>query len=321
MLTCGGGRIMRIVIAEDDAASRRLLEAKLRKWGYEVIATSDGQAALQALRASDPPQIAILDWMMPEMDGVAVCRALRKEAGDSYTYLILLTGKTEERDLVVGMEAGADDYIAKPFNSSELKVRLRAGRRIIELQNELIAAREVQRVKATHDPLTGLWNHEEILRIMDRELVRDTREGRNATGAIMVDLDHFKQVNDTFGHMAGDVVLRTVAQRMLALLRPYDALGRYGGEEFLVVVSGCDAESGAALAERLRAGIAAACVDTAEGMIPISASLGVAVNDGDAPADANALVQRADHALYRAKAEGRDRVEMAEEGTGGEEKQ
>ncbi len=301
---------MRIVIAEDDAVTRRLLEAKLGKWGYEVIATSDGLGALQALSANDAPQLAILDWMMPGMDGVDVCRALRREAEDSYTYVILLTAKIGEQDLVAGMEAGADDYISKPFNSSELKVRLRAGRRIIELQTELIAALDVQRVKASHDPLTGLWNHEEILQILGRELVRDSRDDLDPTGAIMVDLDHFKQVNDTFGHMAGDAVLRAAAQRMVALLRPYDAVGRYGGEEFLVVAPGCGREGGAALAERLRAGIAAAGVDTSEGVIPVQVSLGVAVNDGTSECDVSALVQRADQALYRAKENGRNRVEV-----------
>jgi two-component system cell cycle response regulator len=301
---------MRILIAEDDAISRRLLETKLSKWGYEVVAVPDGNAALEALSEEDAPQIAILDWMMPELDGVDVCRAVRASTRESYTYMILLTAQTHEDDLVAGMEAGADDYIAKPFKSSELKMRLRAGRRIIELQTELIAAREVQRAKATHDPLTGLWNHEEILQLMGRELARDTREDSHMTGAIMADLDHFKQVNDTFGHMAGDAVLRAAAQRMLALLRPYDALGRYGGEEFLVVVSGCDPESIATLAERLRAGVAAESVDTSEGIIPVTVSLGVAVNSGRRPVDANVLVQRADRALYCAKEKGRNRVEI-----------
>jgi two-component system cell cycle response regulator len=303
---------MKILIAEDDAISRRLLETKLSKWGYEVVATRDGDEALQALLAEDAPQIAILDWMMPKRDGVDVCRAVRASTRDSYTYLILLTSLVREDDLVAGMEAGADDYITKPFKSSELQMRLRAGRRIIELQTELIAAREVQRVKATRDPLTGLWNHEEILKLMGRELARDSREDGHMTGVIMADLDHFKQVNDRFGHMAGDTVLRAAAHRMLAGLRPYDALGRYGGEEFLVVVSGCDRESIAALAERLRAGMASAAVDTSEGMIPVTVSLGVAVNDGGAaPADANALVKQADKALYRAKEKGRNRVEVA----------
>jgi two-component system cell cycle response regulator len=303
---------MKILIAEDDALSRRLLETKLGKWGYEVVATRDGKEALEVLLAEDAPQLAILDWMMPELNGVDVCRAVRASSRESYTYLILLTSLAREEDLVAGMEAGADDYIAKPFKSSELKMRLRAGRRIIDLQTELIEAREVQRVKASHDSLTGLWNHEEILQLLGRELSRDAREGGQTTGAIMADLDHFKQVNDTFGHMAGDVVLRAAAQRMLERLRPYDALGRYGGEEFLVVVSGCDRHSITALAERLRAGVAGTSVDTSEGKIPITMSLGVAVDDAGGAANASALVHQADQALYRAKEKGRNRVEIAE---------
>jgi two-component system cell cycle response regulator len=207
---------MRILIAEDDPVSRRLLEAKLVNWGYEVVVTRDGNEAWQALQADDAPRLAILDWMMPGRDGVAVCREVRKGKGEPYTYLILLTAQAREEDLVTGMEAGADDYIAKPFKSSELKVRLRAGRRIIELQSELIAAREALRAQATHDPLTGLWNHEEILRILGLELVRAKREGRHV-GVIMADLDHFKRVNDTYGHMGGDAVLRAAAKTMLSL--------------------------------------------------------------------------------------------------------
>jgi two-component system cell cycle response regulator len=160
---------MRILIAEDDPVSRRLLEAKLVKWDYEVVVTKDGNEAWLALQEKNALPLAILDWMMPGMDGVEVCRKVRERSKEPYTYIILLTALQQEEDLVAGMEAGADDYIAKPFKSNELKVRLRAGRRIIELQDELITAREALRAKATHDPLTGLWNHEEILRILDRE--------------------------------------------------------------------------------------------------------------------------------------------------------
>ena len=305
---------MRILIAEDDPVSRRLLEAKLVKWGYEVVVTRDGNEAWQALQTEDAPRIAILDWMMPAMDGVEISRKVRKGAGEPYTYLILLTAMHQEEDLVTGMEAGADDYITKPFKSSELRVRLRAGRRIIELQDELIAAREALRAKATHDPLTGLWNHEEILLILGRELARAERQGQQVA-VIMADLDHFKRVNDAHGHMAGDAVLRVASQRMLSLLRPYDALGRYGGEEYLIVLPSCDRESAVAVAERLRIGVGNDPVDTSEGFLPITSSFGVAVSDKETRGEVNSLVQAADLALYRAKKKGRNRVEVAGEGT------
>jgi len=303
---------VRILIAEDDPVSRRLLEAKLVKWGYEVVVTRDGNEAWQVLQAEDAPRIAILDWMMPGMDGVEISRKIRKAASEPYTYLILLTAMHDEEDLVTGMEAGADDYITKPFKPSELRVRLRAGRRTIELQDELIAAREALRAKATHDPLTGLWNHEEILLILGRELARAQRQGQ-LVGVIMADLDHFKSVNDTHGHIAGDAVLRAVAQRMLPLLRPYDSLGRYGGEEYLAVLPGCSREGAAAVAERLRLGIGNDPVDTSEGVIPITSSFGGAVSNQEMRGDVNSLVQAADLALYRAKEKGRNRVEIAGE--------
>jgi two-component system cell cycle response regulator len=303
---------MRILIAEDDPVSRRLLEAKLVKWGYEVIVTKDGNEAWKALQKTDAPHLAILDWMMPGMDGVEVCRTVRENIKEPYTYIILLTALQQEEDLVAGMEAGADDYIAKPFKSNELKVRLRAGRRIIELQNELITAREALRAKATHDPLTGLWNHEEILRIITRELARADRTG-TSVGILMIDLDHFKKVNDTYGHMAGDVVLRVIAKRMLLLIRTYDAVGRYGGEEFIVVLPGCDQARALTIAERFRCSISKENVDTSAGMIPVTISLGVAVTGEGKILDADSFVRAADTALYRAKSNGRNRVESATE--------
>ena len=301
---------MRILIAEDDPVSCRLLEAKLTKWGYEVVVTRDGNEACQVLHAENTPHIAVLDWMMPGMDGVEVCRKVREGVQEPYTYIILLTAQQLEEDIVTGMEAGADDYIIKPFKSSELKVRLRAGRRIIELQNELIIAREALRAKATHDPLTGLWNHEEILRILGLELDRAAREG-TCVGVLMADIDHFKTVNDTYGHQAGDAVLRLSAGRMTSVMRPYDAVGRYGGEEFLLVAPGCDGKSIFTLAEKLRICICRDAMDTPEGLISCSISLGAALSDGQKGVDMDFVVKAADRALYLAKELGRNRVEIA----------
>ncbi|MFA5354066.1 MAG: diguanylate cyclase [Thermodesulfovibrionales bacterium] len=303
---------MKILIAEDDPVSRRLLEAKLVKWGYDVVVTKDGNEASQALIAEGAPQLIILDWMMPGMDGVEVCRKVREEMSEPYKYIILLTALQREEDIVAGMEAGADDYITKPFKSNELRVRIRAGRRILELQDELIAAREIQREKATHDPLTTLWNHEEILRILAVELARAERQ-KTRVGVIMADLDHFKNVNDTYGHMAGDVVLRLTAKRMLSLLRPYDAIGRYGGEEFLIVLPEDTAQGVSDAAERLRTAVAANSMDTSEGMIAITISLGVAVSSEGGGGEPGSLVRAADAALYRAKQKGRNRMEVANE--------
>jgi len=278
-----------------------------------VVVTCDGDEAWEALRSDDAPRLAILDWMMPGVDGVEICKRTRREAREPYTYIILLTASQRDEDLLTGMEAGADDYITKPCKFNELRVRLRAGRRIIELQNELIEAREALRERATHDPLTGLWNHEEILDILKHQLSRAERE-EGAVSVIMADLDHFKKVNDTHGHMAGDAVLRVTSRRMLSMVRDYDYIGRYGGEEFLVVLPGCDSERARRLAERICQSIRGDCMDIPEGMVPITISLGVATTCKGKKCDAGALVHAADQALYRAKKNGRNRVETAPEG-------
>jgi diguanylate cyclase (GGDEF)-like protein len=303
---------MRILIADDDSVSRRLLEAKLVKWGYDVCETRDGNGAWEALQGEEPPRIAILDWMMPGIDGVEICRRMRREAREPYTYIILLTALHSDEDIVTGLEAGADDYITKPFKTNELKVRLRAGIRIIDLQNELIEAREALRERATHDPLTGLWNHEEILRALEREAVRARREGC-CFSLIMADLDHFKSVNDTHGHMAGDSVLRQTAGRIRSAVRRYDSVGRYGGEEFLIVLPGCDRGGAASLAERIRSCIGNEAMDIPDGSIQVTISLGTATEQGVDLVDVTSLVKAADQALYRAKEKGRNRIETPPE--------
>jgi diguanylate cyclase (GGDEF)-like protein len=301
---------MRILIAEDDPSFRRLLGEQLAMWGYDVVVAENGDAALQILQSEDSPRLAILDWMMPGMKGIDVCRKVREKTNESYTYIILLTSQQRDEDLVTGMEAGADDYITKPFKYNELQLRLRAGRRIIELQNELIAARNTFRTKASHDSLTSLWNHEEILRILAQELSRAEREEK-CVGVIMADIDFFKKINDSYGHLTGDTVLRSAAVKMHSLMRSYDFIGRYGGDEFLVILPECCGECAAAFAERLRLCMSSDSIDTPEGMMPVTISFGVTASGRKQKQDAESLVKAADAALYRAKGKGRNRVEVA----------
>ncbi len=303
---------MRVLIAEDDAMSCRLLEHLLVKQGYQVVATRDGAAAWHALQQQDAPKLAILDWMMPEMDGPQICRLIRERAQQPYTYILLLTARAQKQDIIQGLEAGADDYLTKPFEAGELRARVRAGRRILELQEQLIAAREEYRFAASHDSLTGLWNRPAILDALRTELARARRE-QAPVAIALADLDHFKRINDHYGHAAGDQVLREAARRMRSALRLYDPVGRYGGEEFVIVLPGCDTGGALSQAERLRASIGADPMDTSEGRIPVTLSLGVAVGAPADGADAESLLRAADEALYRAKNAGRNRVELAAE--------
>ncbi len=298
---------MKILIAEDDPVVLCLLEESVKEWGYEAITVSNGAEANRVLQAPDGPQLALLDWMMPELDGSQVCHEVRSQPRDSYIYVILLTAKAQTDEIAAGFEAGADDYLRKPCEPLELRARLLAGQRIVKLHQELIAARESMRHLATHDALTGVWNRRAILESLERELQRGRREGRTVS-AIMADLDHFKRVNDTLGHQAGDAVLEEAVHRLAADVRPYDLLGRYGGEEFVVVLPGADANNAALFAERLRLRIAAEPVVYNDAKIEVTMSLGVATCDGAAACDAVELLHAADTALYEAKRGGRNRV-------------
>ena len=300
---------MRILIADDSVVSRHLLDATLRKWGYEVVVACDGNEAWQILQANDAPEMAILDWMMPGMTGPEVCRKVREIAKekDIYTYILLLSSKSEREDLIEGMESGADDYLTKPFDQHELKVRLRPGTRIIELQQELISAREELRDQATKDFLTRIWNRSSILDIFQRELVRGAREKR-PVGVVLADLDHFKAVNDTYGHFAGDAVLREFVRRLGVSVRPYDAIGRYGGEEFLIILPGCDEGCTAKQGERMREVLANEPMFINDESRLVTCSYGATSWTPGSPADEESLIRIADDALYRAKRQGRNRV-------------
>jgi len=298
---------MKVLAAEDNPIFQSMLANMLTKWGYMPVVARDGNEAWEALQQPDCPQLAILDWMMPGLNGVDICRGVRAAGREPYVYILLLTARTDSQDLVEGMEAGADDYLTKPFQAHELRVRLRAGRRILDLQQQLLAAREALREQATHDGLTGLLNRNSILAILDKELARASREDQPLS-VLMVDLDRFKLINDTHGHAAGDTVLCEAARRMRESMRNYESVGRYGGEEFVIVLPGCDAQGAQAQAARIRQTFTASPFLTGSAGLQATCSIGVSCRVHPRTSDAGALLREADLSLYAAKRNGRNCV-------------
>jgi len=301
---------MRILIADDDPVSCRLLDRLLHKWGYEVIAAHSGTEAWEALQAENAPRLALLDWMMPGMDGVEICRRVRARSLQSYVYMILLTANDKVGNLVEGLESGADDYLTKPFHPQELRARLRVGLRMLNLESNLVEVRENLLFKASHDALTSILNRGAIIEALEREISRAQREG-SSVGILLADVDHFKKVNDTWGHLVGDEVLRAVTSRLKAEVRSYDSVGRYGGEEFLILLPGCDRAKLEAKVEQLRKAADRAPIETSAGPVSVTISIGGIASAECPQCKSNQLLRATDAALYRAKVAGRNRTEIA----------
>jgi diguanylate cyclase (GGDEF)-like protein len=301
----------RILIADDHQSTLDHLSDVLCDWGYEVISVADGHKAWEILQGEDAPRIVLLDRRMPGIDGLEIVRRVREQAQEPYIYILLLTVYDQEKHLVAGLNAGADDYIVKPFRAHELQARIEAGRRILEIQEELILTRDQLHSQATTDEVTGLWNRSAILEILERELSRSKRSG-TAVGLVMIDLDNFKQINDSYGHPAGDTVLLECGQRMRNCVRTYDASGRYGGDEFLSIHPRCNLDDSVMLGERLRREIARQHVMLGEVPLWVTASAGVVCSDGHGDLTAEDLIALADQALYEAKRAGRNRLEIAQ---------
>ncbi len=293
---------MKILLVEDSYIDRHKVGGYLTDWGLDHVAVGSGTEAVKLLESAEPPTMVLLDWLLPGLDGIDICRRIRKLGNGSYIYTVMLTSKNRKQDLLMAMEAGADDYLSKPVDPSELRARVMAGKRILELQQSL-------RFAATHDFLTGLLNRSEILAALQREFSRSGREGKSAT-VILADIDHFKRVNDSLGHAAGDEVLKEVARRMKSDLRPYDVVGRYGGEEFLIILPGCDLPNGVRRAEQIRNQIANEPVHTPSGPVSATVSMGVTVTAFGPDLTSGDILQQADVALYRAKNNGRNRTEV-----------
>jgi diguanylate cyclase (GGDEF)-like protein len=298
-----------ILLAEDDPVTRMLMTRFLKKAGYEVDAASNGSEALDRMMARYYP-ILVTDWEMPEMDGVALCKAVRNMQLDGYVYTLLLTARDSKEHIIAGLEAGADDYLIKPVHEAELIARLNAGRRILNLEHSLRAANQRNRILSITDALTGAYNRRYLMEQLPRELER-CRRYAYPLSVLMCDVDHFKKINDLRGHAAGDEVLQQFAARTQKSIRSTsDWVARYGGEEFLVVLPETPHDGALAVAEKLRGLISATPFATRNGDCAVTASFGVAStgqNGPDISLKVDRLIRAADDCLYQSKQQGRNR--------------
>ena len=303
---------MRVLIADSDPDRLRQLEGWLGKWGYDVMPSRNGVDAWSKLEAERVPVIAILAWRMEGMLGIDVVRRLRLHPDLPTTYVLLLVDHRGQEDLIDGINGGADDFLFAPLDAIETRARVRTGARIVETERALKASQDALRVQATRDGVTGSWNHAAILEMLQKERERARRKS-GSVGVVLADLDEFRKVNESLGHPVGDEVLRESARRMNSSVRPYDAVGRYGGEEFLIVLPGSDGLGALTVAERIREGFANRPVLTSAGPVPVTLSLGVAAEGGETPGDGTALLLAAGSALTRAQRSGRNRAALADE--------
>ncbi len=301
---------MKVLIAEDEPTGNLLLKNMVFRWGFDTVPVFDGTEAWKRLQEEDAPQIVILDWMMPGMDGLEVCRRIREmEKGkDRYTYVIMLTGRGDTEDIVTGIDTGADDYIVKPFNQEELRARLRTARRNIELQMALRAANKKLQIMSRLDPLTGALSRSAILADLDLAMYRSRREEKTLTIAL-IDIDDLKEMNERHGRSAGDKVLQESVRRISASLRRTDNFGRYGGDEFLAILLGANSRTGIKICQRIQNIIGKKEILLPDHSLPVTVSQSLAVWDGKV--DSKQFISAAEQTLLATKANGRNRVEQA----------
>lgn len=298
----------RILIADDDMTSRAVLAAVLRKIGYDPVEVEDGDDAFRLLIEDDAPSIAVLDWVMPRMDGLDVVKAVRELKGDLPPYIIMLTSRGEKSDVVLGLDGGANDYVSKPFDTGELRARIEVGRRMIEMHRALVQSKEALEYQASHDSLTGLLNRGATIDRLEEEL----DHGHARLGDLVVavlDIDHFKNVNDTYGHQVGDDVLAELSRRLDRSCSGRGVVGRMGGEEFVAILRFPHPDEARPFLDQLRSSIGSSPMDTRSGPVSISVSVGACVAVEGQGLDR--VLGLADSALYRAKDLGRNRIEWS----------
>ena len=300
---------MPVLVIDDSPVARKLVENALDKEQYAVLPAKTGEEAL-AVFAEHKPGIVITDWLMPDLSGPQLCEKIRTDLGGRITYIIMLTGVSDKSKVVKGLQAGADDYVIKPFNPEELAARVNTGRRIVELHREIEAKNLMLQQLALTDSLTNLPNRRAIEEWGRRQLTGALRH-KFPFWIVMVDVDEFKTVNDTFGHDAGDSVLRNVADTIRRNSRQCDICGRIGGDEFMLILTFTDQDGVRIAVERIRQQIEAHVYSFQGREIRVTASLGIAGIRPGQDCDIERLMVQADVALYSAKRRGRNRAEIA----------
>ncbi len=304
------GNEVKILAVDDSPVSSKLVEMALSRKNYKLIFAKSGRHAL-VLFAEHRPALVIIDWMMPDLSGEELCQHIRSMFADAPTYIIVLTGKADKDNVIRALQVGADDYVTKPFHQGELVARVGAGLRIAQMHRKLIDKNILLEEQALTDPLTGLPNRRAIDSWGATQLSSATRHGYSFW-VVLADLDHFKQVNDTFGHEAGDVVLKKFAKILRTCARQGDVCGRVGGEEFLLILTHTNSTNALAVIERIRAELADTSFTFGGCTIAVTASFGLAGFEGtERPSTFNRLRALADAALYAAKRRGRNRIEVS----------
>ncbi|CAA0100154.1 diguanylate cyclase [Zhongshania aliphaticivorans] len=296
---------MDVLIVDDDAITRFALSAALEEWGFVSVLAENADQALKTLATETTPHLLIIDWSMPGMSGPDLCKTIRKREDGQFFYILMLTGKEGNEAIIEAMEAGADDFLSKPFDHRVLKVRIAAGSRIVRLEQTLNQL-------ASRDALTQCWNRRMIDELFANSIAESTRK-RSKFSLMVLDIDHFKRVNDTFGHSAGDAALKHVVNILNTNLREYDQVGRYGGEEFVILLPATDRNEAWGVAERIRSAIQFQPTILNDDLkIDVTASIGIAEFDRSRDANQSAFFERADKALYTAKQTGRNRIICSE---------
>ena len=302
---------MQVLIAEDEPISRAKLSAMCERWGFDVVAAADGEEAIRVLTGPDAPRLALLDWMMPGATGLEICQEVRARGAEHYVYLVLLSSKDSESDVIKAFQAGADDYMIKPASIAELHVRLHAGRRVLELHDNLLQANDHLRSLIERDPKTGLLGEAATHRFVRREIAR-AEQDKSPLAAVMLEIDGLDEIADLHGRASRDLALEETARRIRTALRPFDRLGHLGSGRFLAVLPGREGLPARTVAEQLREAIAVPPIQARTGLVRLTASVGVTSwhYEEAAAFPAERLIKSCEAGLERARAAGRNRVSL-----------